>query len=285
MLMEATPMKRIISIFTVFTLIAGLMLTYPAIPVTGEGSSVFAASSSSLDKMKALYYYESARKTRYVKYQKAHPKLSYANVVWMVDADLDLTFYDDSHKAKNIKTLTVLVNKYNKLPAKYKPKKLVSVGRTQLKPEAAKAFKKMQKAAKKANRSFIAQSGYRSYSTQKYIYNRNKSKDPGYVDIYSARPAYSEHQTGLAIDVNKSVSNLNNFTGTAAAAWVSKNAYKYGFIVRYTEENKKWTGYKSEPWHLRYIGVSNSKKMKAAKCRCYEEYWVKYIKHTPPEPE
>jgi LAS superfamily LD-carboxypeptidase LdcB len=200
----------------------------------------------------------------------------------MVDADLDLTYYSDSHKAKNRKGTTALVNKYNSLPSDYKPANLVSVGRTQLRSEAAKAFTKMQKAAKNNGTGFIAQSGYRSYSTQSQLYNGYKSSDPGGVDTYSARPGYSEHQTGLAIDVNVSIGNLNNFTGTAASRWVAKNAYKYGYIVRYTEANKKWTGYMAESWHLRYIGTEHAAKMKSTAARCYEEYWVKYISHVEP---
>ena len=78
------------------------------------------------------------------------------------------------------------------------------------------------------------------------------------ADTFSARPGYSEHQTGYVMDLNDATSN---FEGTKAAKWLDKNAYKYGFIIRFPKGKEKYTGYKYEPWHVRYIGVEKALKI------------------------
>ena len=114
------------------------------------------------------------------------------------------------------------------------------------------AFLLMQKDAEKHNLKIWIQSGYRSYEYQKKIYNNYVNKD-GYkkADTYSARPGHSEHQTGLCFDLN----TINDsFIETEEGKWINNNAYKYGFIVRFPKYKEKYTGYKYEPWHLRYVG-------------------------------
>ena len=78
------------------------------------------------------------------------------------------------------------------------------------------------------------------------------------ADTFSARPGHSEHQTGLAIDVN---SVDDSFRGTPEAIWLADNCYKYGFIIRYPEGKEGITGYKYEPWHIRYVGSEIAKKV------------------------
>lgn len=97
------------------------------------------------------------------------------------------------------------------------------------------------------------QSGYRSYYTQDYIYNNYVARD-GQVaaDTYSARPGHSEHQSGLAFDLN---TIDDSFTNTAEGKWVNNNCYRYGFIIRYPKGKDNITGYMHESWHLRYVGV------------------------------
>ena len=70
-------------------------------------------------------------------------------------------------------------------------------------------------------------------------------------DKVSARPGFSEHQTGLAIDIN---SLDESFENTVAGKWLAENSSKYGFILRYPKGKEGITGYNYEPWHLRYVG-------------------------------
>lgn len=103
------------------------------------------------------------------------------------------------------------------------------------------------------------QSGYRSYKAQEGLYNNYVKRDgKTAADTYSARPGHSEHQTGLALDLNDAGSKFN---GTKAAEWVSNNCYLYGFIIRYPEGKSDETGYKWESWHIRYVGKDLAQKL------------------------
>ena len=118
---------------------------------------------------------------------------------------------------------------------------------------ANNALYNLQDAASLAGFSLPLVSGYRSYNRQQTIYN-NYVKIDGQTlaDTYSARPGHSEHQTGLAFDVGKIDDNFGN---TPAGTWLKNNAHYYGFIIRYPKGKEHITGYKYEPWHIRYLGV------------------------------
>lgn len=125
--------------------------------------------------------------------------------------------------------------------------------------EAREAFEQLNSAAKKAGYTFDAFSTYRSYDRQKVLYDGYVNRDgKEAADTYSARPGFSEHQTGLAFDigeVGKSEDYADDrFGETAAGKWLAKNAHKYGFIMRYPKGKEKITGYKYESWHFRYVG-------------------------------
>ena len=103
------------------------------------------------------------------------------------------------------------------------------------------------------------QSGYRSYSLQESLYNKYVNRDgKEAADTYSARPGHSEHQTGLAFDLN---SISDDFQYTNEGIWINNNCYKYGFILRYPKGKEHITGYKYESWHLRYVGEELSTKL------------------------
>lgn len=140
----------------------------------------------------------------------------------------------------------LIVNKTYPLPESYAPGTLTS--------ETQAAFEHMQSAAwEDGGLNLWVQSGYRSYSYQYDLYNSYLATDDREtVDTYSARPGHSEHQTGLAFDLN---TIDDSFAYTDEGKWVAENCYKYGFIVRYPKEKEALTGYKYEPWHLRYLGV------------------------------
>ena len=113
-------------------------------------------------------------------------------------------------------------------------------------------------------------SGFRSYETQVGLYQSYVDQDGvAAADRYSARPGYSEHQTGLAFDLIDTSGNLVQEPG--ASKWLLKNAAKYGFIVRYQEGKEASTGYIPESWHLRYIG--EDAKDVAASGKSLEEYF------------
>lgn len=118
--------------------------------------------------------------------------------------------------------------------------------------ETMNAFNKMRDDAKKEGLTIYISSGFRSYNKQNTLYNNYVARDgKKEADTYSARPGYSEHQTGLAFDVN-TISSA--FDDTKEAKWLANNCYKYGFILRYPKGKDKETGYMYESWHFRYIG-------------------------------
>lgn len=119
--------------------------------------------------------------------------------------------------------------------------------------EVYDAFTFMQEAAKEKDLKLWIQSGYRSYNYQKMLYENYVKKDgEEKASLYSAHAGHSEHQTGLAIDLNTVTSS---FANTKEGKWVFENAYKYGFIIRYPQGKEEETGYNYEPWHLRYVGI------------------------------
>ena len=113
-------------------------------------------------------------------------------------------------------------------------------------------------------------SGFRSYETQTQLYQNYVDKDgKAEADRYSARPGYSEHQTGLAFDLIGTNGNL--VTEEKAAQWLLDHAADYGFVVRYLKGKEKETGYMAEEWHLRYVG--KEAKEIAASGLSLEEYY------------
>ena len=155
----------------------------------------------------------------------------------------------------------LIANKTYALPAGYAPGGIL--------PTVMEAWNAMVAAAKKDGISLWIISGYRSYDTQEAIYNRYVN-DNGQqeADTYSARPGHSEHQTGLAFDINEI---SYSFGETAAGKWVAENAAQYGFIIRYPQSKQHITGYIYEPWHLRYLGTELAMDVYESGL-CLEEY-------------
>ena len=188
--------------------------------------------------------------------------LNYSKKNKSLDNDLD-SLYDLEDDE-----LQVLVNKYNPLEDNYKPDDLekpeipfisTSINEEQQMREiACDAIKELFTKAKTEGINLLATSAYRSYDLQNNIYlSRLNTKGKEYADKYVALPGKSEHQTGLAIDVTN---ERRNFTKRSKEArWLEKNAYKYGFILRYPEGKEYITGIAYEPWHIRYVGKALAK--------------------------
>ncbi len=141
----------------------------------------------------------------------------------------------------------IIANKSYSLPADYDP------GENQ---EALDAFYQMQSDAAAEGLDIYISSSYRSYYDQERIYNNYVAQDgQEAADTYSSRPGYSDHQTGLAFDLN---SIDDSFGLTPESDWVAANAHKYGFIIRFPKGKEAETGYQYEPWHIRYLGVEKA---------------------------
>lgn len=214
---------------------------------------------------------------RYEKYLKEN-NYDIQKTVTYVNINMDKDYYADIENINEI-TLTTLVNKYYQLPSDYKPEDLVPLfnnSNVSLKKEAANAYQKFVEGAKKDGITLIATSAYRSYSYQTTLYDNYVIKDGiDNADTYSARPGHSEHQLGVAVDLNDPNVEGKRLNGTDYE-WIKNNAYKYGFIVRYTKEGEPITGYIEENWHIRYLGVELAKKVYESNLT-YDEYYDLYL--------
>lgn len=158
----------------------------------------------------------------------------------------------------------IIANKTYKLPESFVPKNTYksatgSICQECIDKTAYSAYTTMRSDASKNGLSIWIASGYRSYSYQGGLYNSyvNRSGKEA-ADTYSARAGHSEHQTGLAFDLN---TVEDSFANTKEGIWVNENCYKYGFIIRYPKDKSNETGYKYEPWHLRYVGKDLASKL------------------------
>lgn len=187
---------------------------------------------------------------------------------------------------EQLDSILLLVNKSYQLPSDYIPADLTEVkirfspsavqSKRMMRKEAAEALEELFREAEIQNIMLFGVSGYRSYETQRGLYDRKVSTaGQAMADKYVAYPGKSEHQTGLAMDVtnqkgiNKSLTE--DFGKTPEGIWLEENAHLYGFIIRYPFGKESITGYSYEPWHLRYVGENAAMLIKVNQL-VFEEY-------------
>lgn len=234
--------------------------------------------SELIQSMKYLWYYDEDRAERYDSFSLARPGLAYDEVCWMVNCDLDRNPYESTTEVSNPNSILVLVNKHFSLPEGYVPDDLTDLGEIKIRKEAGDALLEMFGDAWVEGHTLWTTNGYRTEDLQRQLYNRYLEKDgQAAADTYSARPGHSEHQTGLAVDLN----NLeDDFGDTPEGGWAIENCWKYGYILRYTSKNTAITGFKSEPWHIRYVGKDVAKTIHDEGIVSFEEYWVKNVRYS-----
>ncbi|MCI8498296.1 MAG: M15 family metallopeptidase [Bacilli bacterium] len=219
----------------------------------------------------------------YLEFYKENGKKSFEDVVTLVNVGATKDWYEDAIITDISKNELVLVNKFYRLPEDYNPgviKKFSSTyayGEVSAEETCYNAFIEMATAAKKDGITLILTSGYRTYASQKAVYDdfkRKKGED--YADEYAARPGHSEHETGLALDIFTYNGLMETFKTTPTYAWLKEHAKEYGFIERYKEGEDYMTGYAPEAWHYRYVGVDVAMKMESMGMT-YDEYYAFYI--------
>lgn len=232
------------------------------------------------DKLKLENYFIAKNLERYINYFNLNPEKSLEEVISCVNANIDYDFYTNVKDAPDKKNL-ILINKYYKLSEDFIPN-LVNVEKgyatynAQMDEEAYTYFKQMVDAAASANIKLYSVSAYRTYETQNSYYTSYAKRDgKEAADKFSARPGYSEHQTGLATDINTASSNAH-FEDTKEYAWLAENAHLYGFILRYPKGKEYLTGYKYEPWHYRYVGKEVASIIHKIGIT-FEEYYAYYV--------
>ena len=206
------------------------------------------------------------------------------DIVAMVNVGSNKNFYTDTIKTDTSKGVLMLVNKFNYLDKEYKPEDLVNMALEfayqdkQVSNEAYLSFKSLVRDAKEENLTIIANSSYRSYEDQEYVYNQKKgSLGTEKADLIAIHPGYSEHQTGLAIDVSTPGANHTTFATTDEFKWLENNAHKYGFILRYPKGKQYLTGIAYESWHYRYVGIEAATKIHDEGIT-FDEYYEFYLR-------
>jgi len=196
------------------------------------------------------------------KYEEKEP----INIEPTIDETPVQTSIKEENKIENIDGVTyidgiLVVNKTYSLPESFTAPNSNGYGYclTCLTDETINAFNEMKADAQSIGLNLYISSGYRSYSYQETLYNNYVNQDgKEEADTYSARPGHSEHQTGLAFDLN---TIDDSFAYTEEGKWVKDNCYKYGLILRYPKGKEDKTGYQYESWHLRYVGKELAQKL------------------------
>ncbi len=230
-----------------------------------------------------LSFFKEEYLDRYVAYKEKHPTYKTETVIVDVNMNFDYPFYENTKQADRLNSSDILVNKYHYLPNDYVPKNLTAikeeyaVSGMKLVDYAKDAFEEMASAAKEEGYTIRAMSSYRSYDYQKNLYNRYVRQDgQQQADTYSARAGYSEHQTGLAVDIDNGKISYTDFENTKEFGWMQEHAHEYGFILRYPKSKVDVTGYQYESWHYRYVGKEIAKRIHETNMT-YDEYYVRYV--------
>jgi len=240
-------------------------------------------------KREKVKYLEEFFSISYAKLDNYDRYLKYADetgededvTVLCVNLDLDKPDYEDAKLVEKF-SINMLVNKHRYLDEKYEPNDLMTIpseyaSEDDLKSSriAFNAFKQMSDAASKEGYGIVINSAYRSYQDQIEIAEYYKKwYGQGYVDKYVAKPGFSEHQTGLAYDIGSR--SVNVFANSKEYEWMKNNAYKYGFIERFTKRYENVTGFRMEPWHYRYVGKDIAKYIHDNNIS-FEEYYAVYL--------
>lgn len=237
-------------------------------------------------KYRCLPYYREANEKRYLSYKQSHEELTWEEVITRVEIGLDQEFYSNVGCISCPERLTVLVDKYCQLPQDFIPGDLEMIkpeyneSTLLLRRSARILFEIMCRDAGREGLSLKAISTFRSFHYQKQVYFKNWQEDIPVAeyqaerDKVSARAGHSEHQTGLAVDINDLE---ETFADTPEGVWLAEHSYDYGFILRYPKGKEPITGYSYEPWHFRYIGRELAHVLHQSQLT-YDEYYIRCIR-------
>lgn len=241
--------------------------------------------NAELVRMSMLPYFDKTKREQYIDFKLKNEQCTWVDVITFVNIGLYEDYYRGVQKVSDPNSINVLVNKYNKLSETYMPKDMEPIEVKYnpegllLRHEAKLAFEEMCRKAERDGICLKAISTFRSFYYQWKIYLKNITPAQSIEDYstirdkVSARPGYSEHQTGLSVDIN----DLEpEFEHTPESRWLAANAYVFGFILRYPKYKEKITGYDFEPWHYRYLGKELSQAVYYSDLT-YDEFYARYI--------
>lgn len=221
---------------------------------------------------------------KYLEYKEYHEKTSYEDVISIVNVHANSGWYNESFKTDLNKNYLILVNKFYYLGKDFERSDLENINLAYAYDgqRASKIvidnFKEMRNDVEELlGVHLMVNSSYRPYKEQEEVYNSFKQVSLQYADAYAARPGFSEHQTGLAIDITSlEHPYVKDFKVSEEYKWLKENCHKYGFILRYPEGKEYLTGYNTESWHFRYVGKEVAKNIYNENIT-FDEYYAYYI--------
>ncbi|MDF2485504.1 MAG: yodJ [Herbinix sp.] len=243
--------------------------------------------SEELLEYRYLTYYDKTKENRYINYKLQHSELSWEDIITRVEIGLDYTYYCEVESISFPDIFFVLVNKYRQLSREYIPGDLEVIApeynssTLMLRHSARIAFEEMCQAAVREGYILKAISTFRSFLYQNQVYYKNWLEEQPLEqyqaerDRVSARAGHSEHQTGLAVDINDLE---QTFEYTPEGIWLREHCYEYGFILRYPKGKEDITGYDYEPWHFRYLGKEMAYQLQDSGMT-YDEYYVRNLRN------
>ena len=243
--------------------------------------------NSNLISLTKEKYYLKRNFYKYISYMEENKSLDLTTIVRNINIHLDEDYYRANYETDISKNTLMIANKYYALNKDYIPDDLVNasldyswgeLGSNKVRQIAYDAYLNMWNEAKEKGYYFMINSSYRSYDDQEIVYNRYKSsRGEKYADSIAARPGYSEHQTGLALDIfSKAHPSISSFKESEEANWLKENAHRFGFILRYPDGLENITGYSYEAWHYRYVGIDAATYIYENNIT-YEEYYAYFI--------
>lgn len=201
----------------------------------------------------------------YIDYYNKNREKNINEIVEIINTNRDKDYYTSTNDTDISKGYLMLTNKYYHLNEEYIPENLTTISTTyaygdygskQVTKDTYDAYMNMWNASHEAGFYLMVSSAYRDYNKQVSVYEDYKKKQgEKYADSIAARPGYSEHQTGYALDIFEKGYTQKTFQDSESYSWLLNNSYKYGFIERYPKDKENITGYSYESWHFRYVGI------------------------------
>ena len=220
-------------------------------------------------------YYIPDNLDRYLAYSPKTDNID--DIISIVNVGADSEWYTNTEETNLDDGIKMLVNKFHYLNEDYLPDDIVPISNWyayeghSTKKEVYDHYVSMWNDANEQGLVLLVNSSYRTFEEQQEQYDMSN-------DDYASRPGFSEHQTGLALDIVSDGVQGNEFENTDEFKWLQENAHKYGFILRYPKDKEYITGYNYESWHYRYVGEELATKVKESGLT-YDEYYAYYCEY------
>lgn len=220
-------------------------------------------------------YYIPDNLDRYLAYSPKTDNID--DIISIVNVGANSEWYTNTEETNLDDGIKMLVNKFHYLNEDYLPDDIVPISNWyayeghSTKKEVYDHYVSMWKDANEQGLVLLVNSSYRTFEEQQEQYDMSN-------DDYASRPGFSEHQTGLALDIVSDGVQGNEFENTDEFKWLQENAHKYGFILRYPKDKEYITGYNYESWHYRYVGEELATKVKESGLT-YDEYYAYYCEY------